>query len=247
MRTFHIGGAASRAAAIDNVTVKTTGTVKFNNLKHVAPRQRPPGRGVAFGRTVGARHARPRARALQAAVRCGDQRQGRRAQSRPARPSPTGIRITTRSFRKSPVSCASSTSSTASPCIEKTDELTGLASREITDPKRRGSHGQGICVRSFASSMQERQGPQHPGHRSAGAVPAAAALDRQPAGRLLRSAWATWSPRCRRKRPKTRDITGGLPRVADLFEARKPKDSGDPGRASRASSASARTPRASSA
>ena len=24
---------------------------------------------------------------------------------------------------------------------------------------------------------------------------------------------------------KTRDITGGLPRVADLFEARKPKDS----------------------
>ena len=36
MRTFHIGGAASRAAAIDNVTVKTTGSVKFNNLKHVA-------------------------------------------------------------------------------------------------------------------------------------------------------------------------------------------------------------------
>jgi DNA-directed RNA polymerase subunit beta' len=35
MRTFHIGGAASRAAAIDNVTVKTTGRVKFNNLKTV--------------------------------------------------------------------------------------------------------------------------------------------------------------------------------------------------------------------
>src|SRR5690606_20361960 len=34
MRTFHIGGAASRAAAIDNDTVKTTGSVKFNNLKH---------------------------------------------------------------------------------------------------------------------------------------------------------------------------------------------------------------------
>src|SRR3546814_753288 len=36
MRTFHIGGAASRAAAIDNVTVKTTGSIKFNNLKTVA-------------------------------------------------------------------------------------------------------------------------------------------------------------------------------------------------------------------
>src|SRR5690606_11954946 len=36
MRTFHIGGAASRAAAIDNVTVKTTGSVKFNNVKSVS-------------------------------------------------------------------------------------------------------------------------------------------------------------------------------------------------------------------
>src|SRR6185312_7912529 len=35
MRTFHIGGAASRAAAVDNVTIKTTGTLKFNNLKTV--------------------------------------------------------------------------------------------------------------------------------------------------------------------------------------------------------------------
>lgn len=35
MRTFHIGGAASRAAAVDNITVKTTGSVKFNNLKSV--------------------------------------------------------------------------------------------------------------------------------------------------------------------------------------------------------------------
>ncbi len=36
MRTFHIGGAASRAAAVDNVQVKTTGNLKFSNLKTVA-------------------------------------------------------------------------------------------------------------------------------------------------------------------------------------------------------------------
>ena len=35
MRTFHIGGAASRAAAVDSVVVKTTGNLKFNNLKTV--------------------------------------------------------------------------------------------------------------------------------------------------------------------------------------------------------------------
>ena len=33
----------------------------------------------------------------------------------------------------------------------------------------------------------------------------------------------TWVARIRRK-PRDRDITGGLPRVADLFEARKPKE-----------------------
>src|SRR5690606_37205400 len=35
MRTFHIGGAASRAAAVDAVSVRTNGSVKFNNLKTV--------------------------------------------------------------------------------------------------------------------------------------------------------------------------------------------------------------------
>ncbi len=35
MRTFHIGGTALSAAAIDNITVKTSGSVKFTNLKYV--------------------------------------------------------------------------------------------------------------------------------------------------------------------------------------------------------------------
>src|SRR5690625_659484 len=35
MRTFHIGGAASRAASVNNVQVKTTGTVRLHNVKTV--------------------------------------------------------------------------------------------------------------------------------------------------------------------------------------------------------------------
>ena len=35
MRTFHIGGAASRAAAVDNIEVKANGTIKLHNLKMV--------------------------------------------------------------------------------------------------------------------------------------------------------------------------------------------------------------------
>ena len=46
---------------------------------------------------------------------------------------------------------------------------------------------------------------------------------------------------------KTRDITGGLPRVADLFEARKPKEPAVLAEVDPESSASVRTPRASSA
>jgi DNA-directed RNA polymerase subunit beta' len=115
MRTFHIGGAASRAAAIDNVTVKTTGTVKFNNLKHVDHAAGPPGRGLAFRancRCSTCMAASASATSCRTA-RPSTSRTARR--SRPARRRPAGIRITTRSCRKWRASCASSTSSTASP------------------------------------------------------------------------------------------------------------------------------------
>src|SRR5690606_21812533 len=35
MRTFHIGGAASRAVAINSVQIKSKGTVKLHNIKIV--------------------------------------------------------------------------------------------------------------------------------------------------------------------------------------------------------------------
>ena len=50
MRTFHIGGAASRTSAVDNVLVKNGGTIRLHNLKHVrACRWRAGGR-VSFRR-----------------------------------------------------------------------------------------------------------------------------------------------------------------------------------------------------
>ena len=35
MRTFHIGGAASRAAAVDHIQVKSSGTIRLHNMKTV--------------------------------------------------------------------------------------------------------------------------------------------------------------------------------------------------------------------
>ena len=48
MRTFHIGGAASRATAVDNVQVKHGGTVRLQNLKTVS---RDSGELVAVSRS----------------------------------------------------------------------------------------------------------------------------------------------------------------------------------------------------
>ena len=166
-----------------------------------AARQRPPGRGVAFGRTVGARHDHGRERERYklpygavinvkdgASIKAGQTVANWDPHNHPIVSEVAGF-VRFIDFVDGVT------------VIEKTDELTGLASREITDPKRRGSQGKDLrpIVRIVDD---EGQGPQHPGHRPAGAVPAAAALDRQPAGRRAPSAWATWSPRCRRKRPR---------------------------------------------
>ncbi|MCK4586883.1 MAG: DNA-directed RNA polymerase subunit beta', partial [Gammaproteobacteria bacterium] len=48
MRTFHIGGAASRAAAASSIEVKTTGTVRLHNIKTV---ERTNGNLVAVSRS----------------------------------------------------------------------------------------------------------------------------------------------------------------------------------------------------
>ena len=71
MRTFHIGGAASRSAALDSVQVKNNGTVRLHNLKAVT---RDNGNLVAVSRSgaiaLADEHGRERER-IQAALRCG--------------------------------------------------------------------------------------------------------------------------------------------------------------------------------
>ena len=57
-----------------------------------------------------------------------------------------------------------------------------------------------------------------------GALLPARRRDRRSGRRRCRCRSATSIARIPQESSKTRDITGGLPRVADLFEARKPKD-----------------------
>ncbi|TQT85106.1 DNA-directed RNA polymerase subunit beta', partial [Xanthomonas perforans] len=106
--------------------------------------------------------------------------------------------------------------------IEKTDELTGLASREITDPKRRGAQAKELrpIVRIVDAKGNDLTIPNTD-------LPAQYLLPPRSIVNLQDGAAVGVGDvvaKIPQEASKTRDITGGLPRVADLFEARKPKD-----------------------
>jgi len=221
MRTFHIGGAASRAAAIDNITVKTTGTVKFNNLKFV---QHANGHLVAVSRSgelsvldlTG--RERERYKLTYGAVINVKDGESVKAGQTVVNWDPHNHPIVSEvaGFVRFVDFVEGIT------VVEKTDDLTGLASREITDPKRRGSQGKDLrpIVRIVDKNGKDLNIPGTD-------LPAQYLLPPRSVVNLLDGApvgvgdVVTKVPQ---EASKTRDITGGLPRVADLFEARKPKD-----------------------
>lgn len=221
MRTFHIGGAASRAAAIDNVTVKTTGTIKFNNLKHV---DHASGSLVAVSRSgelsVLDGHGRERERYKLPYGATVNVRDGAEIKA--------GQTVANWDPHNHPI-----VSEVAGfvrfidfvdgvTVIEKTDELTGLASREITDPKRRGSQGKDLrpIVRIVDKNGKDLSipGTDLPAQYL---LPPRSIVNLQDGAPVGVGDVVAKIPQ---EASKTRDITGGLPRVADLFEARKPKD-----------------------
>ena len=221
MRTFHIGGAASRAAAIDNVHVKTTGAVKFNNLKTV---QHGRGYLVAVSRSgelsVMDAHGRERERYKVPYGAVIDVKDGADIKA--------GQTIAKWDPHTHPI-----VSEVAGvlryidfvegiTVIEKTDELTGLASVEITDPKRRGSAAKDL--RPMVRLVDKKGGELRlPGTDIPAQyfLPSGAIVSLQDGAEVGVGDVVARIPQ---ETSKTRDITGGLPRVADLFEARKPKE-----------------------
>jgi len=221
MRTFHIGGAASRAAAVDNITVKTTGSIKFNNLKFV---EHANGSLVAVSRSgelsVLDGHGRERERyklpyGATITVKDGDQITAGQAVAN-WDPHNHPIVSEVAGFVRFVDFVDGVT------VIEKTDELTGLASREITDPKRRGSQGKDLrpIVRIVGKDGKDLSipGTDLPAQYL---LPPRSIVNLQDGAPVGVGDVVTKVPQ---EASKTRDITGGLPRVADLFEARKPKD-----------------------
>jgi DNA-directed RNA polymerase subunit beta' len=221
MRTFHIGGAASRAAAVDNVSVRTSGTIKFNNLKTV---NHAAGHLVAVSRSgelsVMDGHGRERERyklpyGAMIALKDGDAvKAGQQVASWDPHNHPIVSEVA--GFVRFVDFVEGITA------MEKVDELTGLSSVEITDPKRRGSAGKDLrpIVRIVDDKGKDLNipGTDLPAQYL---LPPRSIVNLQDGAAVGVGDVVTKVPQ---EASKTRDITGGLPRVADLFESRKPKD-----------------------
>ena len=221
MRTFHIGGAASRAAAVDNITVKTTGSIKFNNLKHV---EHASGNLVAVSRSGEISVLDPHGRVRESYKLP----YGATISAKDGAEVKAGQTVVNWDPHNHPI-----VSEVAGfvrfvdfvdgiTVIEKTDELTGLASREITDPKRRGSQGKDLrpLVRIVDAKGNDLTipGTDLPAQYL---LPPRSIVNLQDGAPVGVGDVVAKIPQ---EASKTRDITGGLPRVADLFEARRPKD-----------------------
>jgi DNA-directed RNA polymerase subunit beta' len=221
MRTFHIGGAASRSAAISNVQVKSAGTIKLNNLKTVKNKE---GNLVAVSRSgeVGVMDAYGRERerykipyGAELSIDEGDSVK-------------TGDIIVNWDPHTHPVVTEVNGFVELIDFIdgvtvqEQSDEVTGLTSRVIIDPKQRSAAGKELrpMVKLIDDQGDEvnLSGTEIPAQYF---LPAGAIAGIQNGGEVKVGDVLARIPQ---ESSKTRDITGGLPRVADLFEARKTKD-----------------------
>ena len=221
MRTFHIGGAASRATAQDNIQIINDGVVRLHNVKTV---DRADGTLIAVSRSgelsildkVGRERERYKLPygaiikvADDSAVSAGDIVASWDPHTHPIVTEVAG----TVKF---------SGMDEGITIKRQTDELTGLSSIEVTDLVERPAAGKDMRP---AITLVDGEGKELcladtsvPAHYF---LPAGALVGLEDgasvgAGDVL--------ARIPQEGSKTRDITGGLPRVADLFEARKPKE-----------------------
>ena len=221
MRTFHIGGAASRAAAVDSVQVKTNGSLKFNNVKTV---QHAAGHLVAVSRSgelsVMDAHGRERERYRVP--------YGATISVKDGAPVKAGQTVANWDPHTHPIVSEVAGTLRFSDFVdgitvqEQIDELTGLQSAVVTDPKRRGSAAKDLrpMVRLEDKKGKELKlpGTDIPAQYF---LPPGAIVSLQDGAQVGVGDVVARIPQ---ETSKTRDITGGLPRVADLFEARKPKE-----------------------
>ena len=220
MRTFHIGGAASRASAVSSIQVKHGGKIRFHNAKHVQHKD---------GFVIVSRSAE-----LAVVDDLGRERERYKM--------PYGAMVTVGEDDQAEAGQVVATwDPHTHPIIAEvegkvqfgdmeegisvnyqTDELTGLTNIEVLSTQDRPSAGKDL--RPVVRVVDAKGNPVALPNTDA---PAAYFL---PGGALsglkngAKIGMGDVIARIPQESSKTRDITGGLPRVADLFEARNPKE-----------------------
>jgi DNA-directed RNA polymerase subunit beta' len=219
MRTFHIGGAASRAAAASNVEIRNRGTLRFHHIKtvehekgHLVAVSRSGELGVVdeFGRER-ERYKIPYGATITA-------KEGQRVEGSQIvatwDPHTHPVVTEVAGFIKFQDFVDGMT------VASQVDEVTGLSSTVVLDSKQRGGKDLRPTIKLLNSKGKECTFANT-------VIPAVYTL---PPGALInledgaKVSVGDIIARIPQESSKTRDITGGLPRVADLFEARKPKD-----------------------
>jgi DNA-directed RNA polymerase subunit beta' len=225
MRTFHIGGAASRTAVASQVESKSNGVMRYSTGMRYVTNSR--NELVAISRNGEVviqddngrereRHKVPYGATLMArdgeAVKAGHVLATWDPHTRPIVTEYAG-RIKFENVEEG-VTVA-----------KQVDEVTGLSTLVVVDPKRRGSvQAKGLRPQVKLLDAQGHEikmaGSDQPVNITFQIGCIITVRDGQDVGvgEVL--------ARIPQETSKTRDITGGLPRVAELFEARSPKDAG---------------------
>ncbi len=224
MRTFHIGGAVSRAASVNSIEIKSSGTVHLHNIKLV--RQSETGRQVAVSHSgelsVMDKHGRDRERykmpyGAELKISDGDAvqaGQGLATWDPHTRPVVTEVAGTIQFIDFVEGTTVKS----------ETDAVTGRSSMVIVDPRQRSA-----AFRSMRPTVKlvDAEGNNlnfaGTGIPAQYHLPAGAIVDLQDGSKVEVGDVLARIPQ-EYSRARDSDITGGLPRVVDLFEARKPKE-----------------------
>ncbi|MEQ8954676.1 MAG: DNA-directed RNA polymerase subunit beta', partial [Gammaproteobacteria bacterium] len=221
MRTFHIGGAASRATASDSVQVKTTGTVHLVNMKTV---ENTKGELVVVSRSgvLIVHDTNGRERELYKLPYGATITIGRKKEVEAGQVVATWDPHTHPIVAEVAGKVKFENVEEGLTVREQTDEITGLSSLSVIDPNERASSAKELrpAVNVVDGKGKEvcLPGTNVPAHYF---LPSSSIINLKDGATLNIGDVIARIPQ---EGSKTRDITGGLPRVADLFEARKPKE-----------------------
>jgi len=221
MRTFHIGGAASRATAADSVTVKNTGKIHLSNMKTVENKK---GELVVVSRSgmLIVHDTNGRERELYKLPYGATITVGKKKEVEAGQLVATWDPHTHPIISEVAGTVAFEAMEEGITVREQTDEITGLTTWSVIDPAERSSSAKELrpAIRVLDKKGKDvcLPGTNQPAHYF---LPSGAIISLKDGADLNIGDVVARIPQ---EGSKTRDITGGLPRVADLFEARKPKE-----------------------